>query len=242
MKNLKILLFSFLLLFSIVLSNEAEEEEQRYLEKDGNIYKINSSSLHLTPSEEDQKVSKASEELESPTKLSDEKVTKEEQIEPKCACDMTISMGTFSALGSGADEYDPGSSLSITFPTKYNFNLFGKNFNILAEVNLSHLVGIIDGNDKNIKSGIAHFNTDFNLPIDISIGLGIAHLDVDNKGGIGGTGIIDIYYNLPIDNHNISVGFRYQKFVDILTEDPYLDFGFLDTYSLNFNYSKVFSF
>ena len=65
---------------------------------------------------------------------------------------------------------------------------------------------------------------------------------LDEKGGIAGTGTIDVYYNLPIDDNNISVGFRYQKFVDVLTEDPYLDFGFLDTYSLNFNYSKVFSF
>ena len=63
MKKIKILLFSCTLILNFSFAAE-EEDEQRYLEKDGAIYKINTSSLHLTPSEEDQKVSKASEELD----------------------------------------------------------------------------------------------------------------------------------------------------------------------------------
>ncbi len=237
MKNLKILLISLTFTLSIGLAEE--EEEQRYLEKDGTIYKINSSSLHLTPSEEDQKVSKASEEMESPSKLSKSEDSDEKATEPKCACDMTISMGTLTALGDGADDFDPGTSLSIKFPTKYNFNLFGRDFDVSAEVNLSNLTGIND-DDNNIKAGIAHFHTEFDLPVNLTFGLGIAHLD--QSGGIAGTGVLDVSYTLPVLDNDLSLGFRYQKFVDVKKEDPYLDFGLLDVYSLNLNYSKTLSF
>ena len=236
MKKLKILLLGAALTFNIGLS---EEEDQRYLEKDGTIYKINSSSLHLTPSEEDQKVSKASEEMESPSKLTNSEDSEEKATKPKCACDMTISMGTLTALGDGADDFDPGTSLSIKFPTKYNFNLFGRAFDVSAEVNLSNLAGI-NGDDNNIKAGIAHFHTEFDLPINLTFGLGVAHLD--QSGGIAGTGVLDVSYTLPILNNDLSLGFRYQKFVDVAKEDPYLDFGLLDAYSLNLNYSKTLSF
>ena len=237
MKNLKILLLSLTFTLSIGLADE--EEEQRYLEKDGTIYKINSSSLHLTPSEEDQKVSKASEELESPSKLTKSEEADEKAAEQKCACDMTISMGTLTALGDGADDFDPGTSLSIKFPTKYNFNLFGRDFDVSAEVNLSNLTGI-NGDDNNIKAGIAHFHTEFDLPVNLTFGLGIAHLD--QSGGIAGTGVLDVSYTLPVLDNDLSLGFRYQKFVDVSKEDPYLDFGLLDVYSLNLNYSKTLSF
>ena len=237
MKKLKILLLGVALTLNIGLAKE--EEEQRYLEKDGTIYKINSSSLHLTPSEEDQKVSKASDEMESPAKLTEPEDSDEKSAEQKCACDMTISMGTLTALGDGADDFDPGTSLSVKFPTKYNFNLFGRAFDVSAEVNLSNLAGI-NGDDNNIKAGIAHFHTEFDLPINLTFGLGVAHLD--QSGGIAGTGVLDISYTLPILDNDLSLGFRYQKFVDVSKEDPYLDFGLLDVYSLNLNYSKTLSF
>ena len=237
MKNLKILLFSLTLSFSIGLAED--EEEQRYLEKDGSIYKINASSLHLTPTEEDQKVSKASEELESPSKLTKSDEVDEKNVESGCSCDMTISMGTLTAIGDGADDFDPGSSLSVKFPTKYNFNLFGRAFDISAEVNLSNLAGI-NGDDNNIKAGIAHFHTGLDLPVNLTFGLGIAHLD--QSGGVCGTGVLDISYTVPMLNNDLSLGFRYQKFVDLQKESPYLDFGLLDTYSINLNYSKTLSF
>ena len=237
MKNLKTLLLSLSIIVSIGLADD--DEEQRFLEKDGSIYKINSSSLHLTPTEEDQKVSKASEEMESPSKLEKAEDSKQKDDSAKCACDMTISMGTLTALGDGADDFDPGTSLSIKFPTKYNFNLFGRDFNVSAEVNLSNLAGI-NGDDNNIKAGIAHFHTEFDLPINLTFGLGVAHLD--QLGGIAGTGVLDFSYTLPMLDNDLSLGFRYQKFVDVAKEDPYLDFGLLDVYSLNLNYNKTLSF
>ena len=233
----KFLLLHLLISSSLIFSAE-EKEEQRFLEKDGTIYKVNSSSLHLTPTEEDQKVSKSLEEMDSPSKLANSEDS-DKQDGSKCECDMTISMGTLTALGDGADDFDPGTSLSIKFPTKYNFNLFGKDFNVSAELNLSNLTGI-SGDDNNIKAGIAHFHTEFNLPIDLTFGLGIAHLD--QSGGISGTGLLDVSYSLPILDNDLSLGFRYQKFIDVSKEDPYLDFGLLDVYSLNLSYSKTLSF
>tara|TARA_A100000164_G_scaffold222117_1_gene196994 strand:+ start:2887 stop:3591 length:705 start_codon:yes stop_codon:yes gene_type:complete len=232
----KILLLHLLISSSLIFSSE--EEEQRFLEKDGTIYKVNNSSLHLTPSENDQKISKSLEEMDSPSKLSKSEDS-DKQDESKCECDMTISMGTLTALGDGADDFDPGTSLSVKFPTKYNFNLFGKDFNVSAEVNLSNLAGI-NGDDNNIKAGIAHFHTEFDLPVNLTFGLGIAHLD--QSGGITGTGVLDVSYSLPMLDNDLSLGFRYQKFVDVSKEDPYFDFGLLDVYSLNLNYSKTLSF
>ena len=231
--------FSILCLFlMLTIAIGSDDEEQRYLEKDGTIYKVNSSSLHLTPKEGDQKVTKALDEMESPSKLANSKDS-DTNDESKCKCDMTISMGSLTALGDGADDYDPGTSLSVKFPTKYNFNLFGKDFNVSAEVNLSNLVGI-NGDDNNIKAGIAHFHTDFDLPVNLTFGLGVAH--VDQSGGLTGTGVLDITYTLPLLENDLSLGFRYQKFVDVLKEDPFLDFSLLDTYSLNLNYSKTLNF
>ena len=237
MKNLKTLLMSLSIAASVGLADD--DDEQRFLEKDGSIYKINSSSLHLTPTEEDQKVSKASEEMESPSTLEKAEDSKQKDDSAKCACDMTISMGTLTALGDGADDFDPGTSLSIKFPTKYNFNLFGRDFDVSAEVNLSNLAGI-NGDDNNIKAGIAHFHTEFDLPVNLTFGLGVAHLD--QSGGIAGTGVLDVSYTLPVLDNDLSLGFRYQKFVDVSKNDPYLDFGLLDVYSLNLNYSKTLSF
>ncbi len=233
----KFLLLQLLISSSLILS--AEEEEQRYLEKDGKIYKINSSSLHLTPSDEDQKISKSIEEMDSPSELA-ESQDSDKKDKSKCECDMTISMGTLTPLGNGADNYDPGTSLSFKFPTKHNFNLFGKDFNVSAEVNLSNLAGINSNDDNNIKAGIANFHTEFDLPVDFTFGLGIA--DLDQSGGIAGTVVLDFSYNLPVLDNDLSLGFRYQKFVDVSKEDPYLDFGLLDVYSLNLNYSKVLKF
>ena len=55
MKKFSILCLSLMLTVAI----GSDDEEQRYLEKDGTIYKVNSSSLHLTPKAGDQKVTKA---------------------------------------------------------------------------------------------------------------------------------------------------------------------------------------
>ena len=230
--------FSMLFLaFTSAVIIGSEEEDQRFLEKNGTIYKINSSSLHLTPTNEDQKVSKSLDEMESPSTLVKES-NLDEKDESKCDCDMTVSMGTLSPIGDAADNFDPGTSLSFNFPTKYNFNLFEKDFNVSVEVNLSNLSGI-NGDDNNIKAGIAHFQTDLNLPINLTFGIGLAHLELQ---GVSGTGVVDFEYLLPILNNDLSLGLRYQKFVDVSKEDPYLDFSLLDTYSIKLNYSKVFKF
>ena len=41
----------------------------------------------------------------------------------------------------------------------------------------------------------------------------------------------------PFEAANLSLGFRYQKFVDVAKEDPYLDFGLLDTYSFSLSFT-----
>jgi len=235
MKNLKYLLSLSLIISSFTFA--AEEEEVRTMEKDGILYNINNSSLHITPS--DNEVSKVSDDMNGASKLVNKEESKDENSssveEPCCSCAITVSIGTMTALGDEGDTYDPGTSLSLKVPTPWAFDLFGKNWKVSSELNLSNLSSI-NGDDLNINAGIAHFDPSFDLPVNIDFGLGIAH--TGDLGGLSGTGTLDVSYSLPMDTADLSLGFRYQKFVDVLSEDPYLDFGLLDTYSFTLSFSK----
>jgi len=234
MKNLKYLL-SISLIISSFSFGEETEEEVRTMEKDGVIYKINNSSLHITPV--DNAISKASDNMNGASKLvvKEENKDKSSSLEDSCSCTVTVNFGTVTALGDEGDTYDPGTSISIKVPTPWAFDLFGKNWKVSGELNLSNLSKIGNGDDLNINSGIAHFDPSFDLPININFGLGIAHMDL---GGVTGTGTLNVNYPLPFEAANLSLGFRYQKYVDVIGEDPYLDFGLLDTYSFNVSFTK----
>ena len=232
MKNLKYLLSISLIISSF--SFGSEDEEIRTMEKDGVLYNINNSSLHITPA--DNAISKASDDMDGASKLAVEEDSKDESSssEDSCSCPVTVSFGTVTALGDEGDNYDPGTSLSIKVPSPWAFDLFGKNWKVSGELNLSNL-SKINGDDLNINAGIAHFDPSFDLPININFGLGIAHMDL---GGVTGTGTLNVNYPLPFEAANLSLGFRYQKYIDVIGEDPYLDFGLLDTYSFNVSFTK----
>jgi len=243
MKNLKNMLFISSLIIGLSFSAD-DEEEVRTIEKDGTLYKINNTSLHITPyteQEEDNAISKEADALDGASEIVEAEGDKKKGcladcIKSCCAkCNLTISMGTVMDFDS---VYDPGMSLGILVPTPWAFDLFGKNWKVSGELYLSNLTETDTGVEVNINSGIAHFTPSFELPVNIDFGLGIGH--IKNKGGICGTGTLDVNYALPIEKADISLGFRYQKFVDVSKEDPYLDFSFLDVYGFNLNYSKGF--
>ena len=234
MKKLKYLLSISLVMCAFVFT--AEDEEVRTMEKDGVIYKINNSSLHITPT--DNAILKVSDDIDGASKLvikkeSEDKNTTSEDL---CSCPITVNFGTITALGDEGDAYDPGSSLSIKVPSPWAFDLLGKNWKVSGELNLSNLSKISNGDDLNINAVIARFDPSFDLPINIDFGLGVAHMD--GLGGISGTGTLDVNYPLPFETANLSLGFRYQKYIDVTKEDPYLDFGLLDTYSFNISFTK----
>ena len=232
MKNLKYLLSISLVICTFVFA--ADDEEVRTMEKDGVLYNINNSSLHITPA--DNEISKTSSDMNGASKLAVKEDSKDESSssEDSCSCPVTVSFGTVTALGDEGDNYDPGTSLSIKVPSPWAFDLFGKNWKVSGELNLSNL-SKINGDDLNINAGIAHFDPSFDLPININFGLGIAHMDL---GGVTGTGTLNVNYPLPFEAANLSLGFRYQKYIDVIGEDPYLDFGLLDTYSFNVSFTK----
>ena len=236
MKNLKYLLSISLIITSFSFAEE--EEEVRTIEKDGVMYKINNSSLHITPV--DNEISKASDDMDGASKLITKEQSKDESSsEDSCSCPITVSFGTVTAVGDvgdGTQTYDPGTSISVKVPTPWTFDLFGKNWKISSELNLSNLTNTGNEDDLNMNSGIAHFDPSFDLPLNIVFGLGVSH--IDGLGGISGTGTLDVNYPLPFEAANLSLGFRYQKFVDVIGEDPYLDFGLLDTYSFTLSFSK----
>lgn len=245
MKNFKTILFISSLIASILVAGD-DEEEIKTITKDGVLYKVNNSSLHITPlneHDEDNAISKELAKLNSgASKVADNNPSSEQTNEDsnESSCPITFSVGTVVPLGDvrdGSNEYDAGTSLSIIVPTSWSFDLFGKSWDVSGELNLANLAGN-ETDDINMNSVIAHFTPSFDLPVNIDFNLGIAHLD--GLGGISGTGSIDVKYNIPLDSADFSIGFRYQKFVDVQKEDPYLDFGLLDVYGFNLGFSKGF--
>ena len=240
MKILKYLLSISLIISSFSFAAEAEEEEIKTMEIDGVIYNINNSSLHITPA--DNAISKVSDDMNGASKLVDKEESQDKNSssgeEPCCSCAITVSLGTVTAIGDvgdGSKTYDPGTSISVKVPTPWAFDLFGKNWKVSSSLNLANLSETTNGDDLNMNAGIAHFDPSFDLPVNISFGLGIAHMD--GLGGVSGTGTLDVSYPLPLGAADLSLGFRYQKYVDV-NKDFKLDLGLLDTCSFSLSFSK----
>jgi len=237
MKNLKTLLFLSSLLFTFSFSAE-EEEEVRTIEKNGNLYKIDSTSLHITPYSEDNAIMKATEETETiQTAITKEsKSCKAGCLKDCCAslgCDLTFSMGT--SIPMGSDDFDPGSSLSIQIPTKWNFDLFGKTWDIKGEALFGSISGANGNEDVTIMAGIAHFDPSFELPVDVGFGLGLSR--APGIGGLSACGMVDVNYKLPFEDHNLTLGFKYLQFVDVNSKFE-MDFDMLKTYGFSLHYTK----
>ena len=240
MKNLKTILFLSSLLFTFSFS--AEEEEVRTIEKDGNLYKIDSTSLHITPYSEDNAIMEATEDAETiQTAITKEsKSCKAGCLKSCCAsgeCDLTFSIGTIMPIGDArnGESYDPGTSLSIQIPTKWNFDLFGKKWDIKGEALVGSISGLNGRENITIMAGIAHFNPSFNLPVDIGFGLGLSR--APGIGGLSGCGMVNVNYKLPFEDHDLALGFKYLQFVDVNSKFE-MDFGMLKTYGFNLNYTK----
>ena len=239
MKILTRILFLSLLITGFAFSEE--EEEIRTIDKDGMIYKINNSSLHITPYDDDNAIMKSSEDTKNIqlVKSAESKSCGKGCLKACCSssgCDLTFSIGTVATMGN--DDYDPGNSISILMPTGWSFDLFKKTWSVSGEMNITSLAGIT-GEDANILAGIAHFDPSFDLPLDVTFGVGIAKSD--QLGGLSGTGLVDVSYKLPYDKCDLSLGFRYQKMVDVSNADGIeLDFGLLDTFGFNIKCNKSF--
>ena len=241
MKNLKTILFLSLLLCNFSFSEE--EEEPKTIEKDGSIYKINSSSLNITPYSGDNTI------METSKDTGDIEIAKSKESKScstgclksccaKSGCDLTFSAGTIIPIGDARDgrSYDPGSSLSIQIPTKWNFDLLGKIWDIKGEAFFGSISGVDGNEDITIMAGIAHFNPSFEeLPVDIGFGLGLSR--APGIGGLSACGLVDVNYKLPFENHDLTLGFKYLQFVDVNSKFE-MDFGMLKTYGFNLNYTK----
>jgi len=240
MTNFKNILFISSIFMTISFSEEPEDP--RTIEKDGTLYKINATSLNITPYYEDNAIQKDSKSMEQTVTLSkeDPKNCKISCLKSCCEskeCDLILSMGALIPIGN--DDFDPGTSISLQMPTDWNFNLLDKTWSVTGEINLSSLPGSDNKEDTSVIAGIALFNPSFDLPVDVSLGLGISKSD--DLGGISGLGLVDAIYTLPFEKYDISIGFRYQKFVDISNADGLeIDFGLLDTFGFNLQCNKSF--
>ena len=241
MKNLKNILFLTSISISFLLS-ENNEEEIRTIDKDGKTYKINNSSLHLTPYNSDNNISKISDELNKNTRTdSSEKRTNSE----KAACDMpiSISFGTQMAIGDYYTEIaDPGTSMAITLSCPKTLSLFGEDFNTSYGLSMSNLSGI-NRDDISFTTLNYSLNSSLNnlfpflnrLPFTYGFSAGLTNVDGDNdiNDGMYVTLGSSVNYDLPIKNHDLSLSLNVNQTIN--SDNTY------GLYSFSLNYGKNLS-
>ena len=208
MKILNRILFISLLTTSFIFT---EEEEVRTIDKDGTIYKINNTSLHITPAD-DNAISKVSDNMKGADKI----VSTTNKSNEKESCDMNvnISFGTYTAVGDLYTEItDPGTSMSIKLNCPKNINLFGQEFSQSYELSFANLSGI-DRDDMNFTNIYYVLGTSLdklgflgNLPFTYNFFGGISDVDTfdENNSGIHlsiGTGV---NYKLPVEKCDLSL-------------------------------------
>ena len=208
MKILNRILFISLLTTSFIFT---EEEEVRTIDKDGTIYKINNTSLHITPAD-DNAISKASDDMKGAEKI----VSSTNKSNEKESCDMNvdISFGTYTAVGDLYTEItDPGTSMSIKLNCPKNINLFGQEFSQSYELSFANLSGI-NTNDMGfvnvyyvLGSSLDKLGFLGNLPFTYNFFGGLSDVEAisDNDSGIhlslGGS----LNYKLPMKKCDLSL-------------------------------------
>ena len=237
MKNLKtILLISSLI---IGLSFAADDDETRTIEKDGTLYKINNSSLHITPYSEDNAIANASND-KGASELTDS--SDDDEQKKSCDLDIDVSFGTQMALGDHYTEItDPGTSMGITFHCPKNINLLGQDFTTAYELSFSNLAGInredISFNSASFVLGSSLDQLSFldKIPVTFNFYAGLATVDGDNDTNDGtylslGT---SVNYKLPIEKCDLSLSLKFNQITN--SDNTY------GLYSAGLSYGKTLS-
>ena len=234
MKNLTRNLFLSLLITGFSIS---EEEEIRTIDKDGMIYKINNSSLHITPYSEDNTISNESTNLGLKTSLTTSR-TKESESKKDCNMDVNLSLGFTSPFGDNlSDKFDPGNSMGIRLNSPKKCTLLGKDFSTSYSLKFQNLKGI-DRDDFTLSIISYNLSTSFEklpLPITFDLSLGLSNADLNNAKQDGQYLFIGVSanYKLPFEKHNLSIS------VDLgnsINGD-----NVFSPYSFNLNYGKSLS-
>tara|TARA_Y100000996_G_scaffold104221_1_gene76303 strand:- start:7506 stop:8216 length:711 start_codon:yes stop_codon:yes gene_type:complete len=235
MKILKNILYISLITSSFTLGNE---EEVKTVEIDGTLYKVNPSSIHITPYEDDNKVLSETSKLNDSAKTISKKNNDANANQLVDSDESNLYINTGALFPFGSDDraiYSTGSSLGFTYMLPKTFKIFNNEISTGVELNFANLSA---DQDLKINSIIGHFSSSFNTPINFDFGVGLT----EGVNGLAGSALMDLTYMLPIEKFDLGISLRLQKIIEV-NKDYEIDFDAQDLlYGLSLKIGRSVSF
>ena len=245
MTILKNILYISFLSLGLLLSSD---DEIKTIEIDGTLYKINSSSLNISPYDND-----SNEILIEVDNINSgaNKINKNENADnnklnsANHSSNLYINTGILMPYGSeDRTNYSNGTSLGFTYILPKTFKLFNNEISTGIELNFASLSANVSAwpildRDLKFNSIAGHFMTTFGTPIEFDLGLALTD---HSRKGIGGSVLFDVTYKLPIDKIDLGVSLRLQKVVEV-TKDYEIEFDAQDLiYGINLKFGRTINF
>ena len=235
MKILKNILYISLIACSFLIGSE---EEIQTIEIDGTLYKVNPSSIHITPYDDNEILSEIDKINESAKTINKKNNDNKLNQSNSNSDESNLYLNTGALFPFGSEDranYSTGTSLGFTYLLPKTFKVFNNEISTGIELNFANLSG---NSDLKINSIIGHFSSSFNTPITFDFGVGLT----EGIKGLSGSALIDFTYKLPIDKIDLGISLRLQKIIDI-NVDYELDFNAQDLmYGLNLKFGRSISF
>ena len=215
-----------LFMTTFILANDADEIKT--IEIDGTLYKINASSLNITPYS-DQIAEETSNESEPAVAIQSDREKKE--------FNTTIMMGLVMPNGDNLkDKYDPGVRLGLNLNCDKKINILNKDFSPSYGIDISTMSGI-DRDNYTMTSILYSLSTTFDkLPIGLNVGAGLSNAVLDNEvhEGTYYSLFVNFSYKLPLENLDL--------YLNLMTQYSNGDDNIFTPYGISLSYDKTMSF
>ena len=215
-----------LFMTTFILANDTDEIKT--IEIDGTLYKINASSLHITPYS-DQIAEETSNESEPAVTIQSDREKKE--------FNTTIMMGLAMPNGDNLkDKYDPGVRLGLNLNCDKKINILNKDFSPSYGIDISTMSGI-DRDNYTMTSILYSLSTTFDkLPIGLNLGAGLSNAVLDNEvhEGTYYSLFVNFSYKLPLENLDL--------YLNLMTQYSNGDDNIFSPYGVSLSYDKIMSF
>ena len=215
-----------LFMTTFILANDTDEIKT--IEIDGTLYKINASSLNITPYS-DQIAEETSNESEPAVAIQSDREKKE--------FNTTIMMGLVMPNGDNLkDKYDPGVRLGLNLNCDKKINILNKDFSPSYGIDISTMSGI-DRDNYTMTSILYSLSTTFDkLPIGLNVGAGLSNAVLDNEvhEGTYYSLFVNFSYKLPLENLDL--------YLNLMTQYSNGDDNIFTPYGISLSYDKTMSF
>ena len=226
-----------LFMITFILANDTDEIKT--IEIDGTLYKINASSLNITPYS-DQIAEETSNESEPAVAIQSDREKKE--------FNTTIMMGLAMPNGDNLkDKYDSGVRLGLNLNCDKKINIFNKDFSPSYGIDISTMSGkshydehgtdLWGGDNYTMTSILYSLSTTFDkLPIGLNLGAGLSNAILDNElhEGTYYSLFMNFSYKLPLENLDL--------YLNLMTQYSNGDGNVFTPYGLSLSYDKTMSF